>query len=41
MISAVREGGITAAHVGNRIYVCLEQSHPSDKCRERKAIHEA
>lgn len=27
------EGGITAAHTGNRIYVL---SHPSDKCREKK-----
>lgn len=39
MTSAVREEGITVAHTGNRIYVCLEQSHLSDKCRKRKAIH--
>jgi len=39
--SAVSEGGIAAAHIDDRIYLCLQQSHLGDKCRERKAIHKA
>lgn len=32
--------GITAAHTGSRICMCLEQFHPSHKCRERRAPQE-